>query len=114
MELETKIIEILHRLGISPLLLGYSYLKEAIKLSYKDNTYYLKNITKRLYPDIAKKFKTILSRVERAIRHTIECAYKNGDDKFMNELCSYITNNKSGKMSNGNFIAIIVEKISYS
>ena len=35
----------------------------------------LGSITKVLYPDIAKKYNTTASRVERAIRHAIEVAW---------------------------------------
>ena len=38
----------------------------------------LGSITKVLYPDIAKKYNTTASRVERAIRHAIEVAWSRG------------------------------------
>ena len=38
----------------------------------------INQITKQLYPDIAKKFHTTPSRVERAIRHAIEVAWSRG------------------------------------
>ncbi len=36
-------------------------------------------ITKELYPEIASKFDTTVSRVERAIRHAIEVSWNRGD-----------------------------------
>ena len=36
-------------------------------------------MTKRLYPEIAKRNMTTASRVERAIRHAIEVAWDRGD-----------------------------------
>ena len=39
---------------------------------------YKRQITKLLYPTIAKKYKTTSSRVERAIRHAIEVAWSRG------------------------------------
>ena len=36
---------------------------------------YINAVTKRLYPEIAKKNGTTASRVERAIRHAIEVAW---------------------------------------
>lgn len=40
---------------------------------------YINAVTKRLYPEIAKKNGTTASRVERAIRHAIEVAWDRGD-----------------------------------
>ncbi|MFB8735129.1 sporulation initiation factor Spo0A C-terminal domain-containing protein [Bacillus sp. SL00103] len=57
-----------------PYIKGYLYLREAISMVYNDIEL-LGSITKVLYPDIAKKFNTTASRVERAIRHAIEVAW---------------------------------------
>ena len=35
-------------------------------------------ITKELYPEVAKRFNTTVSRVERAIRHAIEVSWNRG------------------------------------
>ena len=39
---------------------------------------YINAVTKRLYPEIAKRNGTTASRVERAIRHAIEVAWDRG------------------------------------
>lgn len=41
-------------------------------------------MTKRLYPEIAKRNMTTASRVERAIRHAIEVAWDRGDVDTLN------------------------------
>lgn len=71
-----KIATLLKKVGISPALLGYKYAKEAVKMVLEDDTV-LDYVTKLLYPDIAKKFNSTASRVERAIRHSIERAFDN-------------------------------------
>ena len=43
-------------------------------------------ITKELYPDIAMKYDTTVSRVERAIRHAIEVSWNRGNWDFMEEV----------------------------
>ena len=53
---------------------GYMYLRTAILETYL-NVDFLGQITKVLYPEIARKYATTASRVERAIRHAIEVAW---------------------------------------
>src|SRR5699024_5645558 len=67
-DLEASITNIIHEIGVPAHIKGYMYLREAITMVYHDIEL-LGSITKVLYPDIAKKFNTTSSRVERAIRH---------------------------------------------
>ena len=71
----------------------------------------LNSITKILYPGIAKKFDTTPSRVERAIRHAIEVAWSRGKMDTIDELFGYTVNNRKGKPTNSEFIALIADKI---
>ena len=64
-----------------------------------------------LYPSIAKKNQTTASRVERAIRHAIEVAWSRGRVDTIDELFGYTVNNKKGKPTNSEFIALISDKI---
>lgn len=66
----TKIENYLINKGIRAQYKGFDCLVEAIKLVQKDRTY-KNNITKRLYPDVAKTLNETASKVERAIRHAI-------------------------------------------
>ena len=63
-ELEVIILDYFCELGIPKNIKGYQYLKEAVKLGLNDHSI-LEQITKRLYPDIAREFETTSSRVER-------------------------------------------------
>ena len=73
LELESEITSLLHEVGIPAHIKGYMYLRTAILETYL-NVDFLGQITKVLYPEIAKKYETTASRVERAIRHAIEVA----------------------------------------
>lgn len=52
---------------------GFDFIREAIQLCNSDSNY-LHNITKELYPTIAKTYDTTAGKVERAIRHSIDIA----------------------------------------
>lgn len=69
---------------------------------------YFKN---RLYPEIAKKFKTTPSRVERAIRHAIEVAWNRGQIEMHDKIFGYTVNSNKGKPTNSEFIAMIADKL---
>ena len=71
----------------------------------------LGSITKTLYPEIAKKYETTPSRVERAIRHAIEVAWNRGRMETLDALFGYTINTGKGKPTNSEFIALIADKI---
>ncbi len=73
--LEALVTNIIHEIGVPAHIKGYQYLREAIMMVVKDIDI-INQITKQLYPEIAQKFKTTPSRVERAIRHAIEVAWR--------------------------------------
>ena len=68
-------------------------------------------VTKVLYPEVAKRFGTTASRVERAIRHAIEVAWSRGKMDTLNELFGYTVNGGKGKPTNSEFVALIADKI---
>ena len=96
--------KVLLELGAPDHLTSHPYVVEAVLMAV-ENRYYINNITFGLYPQIAAKFDTTASRVERGIRHLIEVTWSRGD---MDVLCSYFGNTVSadkGKPTNGEFIA---------
>lgn len=105
-ELDIKITEIMHHIGIPAHIKGYQYIRESIKLSVK-NGEAMNNITKVLYPTIAKQFNTTASRVERAIRHAIEIAWDRGDAEVLNSYFGYTIYYERGKPTNSEFIALL-------
>lgn len=108
--IETNITNIMHEIGVPAHIKGYLYLREAITMVYHDIEL-LGSITKILYPDIAKKFNTTASRVERAIRHAIEVAWNRGNIDSITELFGYTINVSKAKPTNSEFIAMVADKL---
>ncbi|TCU72769.1 sporulation transcription factor Spo0A [Tissierella praeacuta] len=108
--LEAQITKIIHEIGIPAHIKGYLYLREAIAMVVEDMDF-LGAITKELYPNIATKFNTTPSRVERAIRHAIEVAWTRGKVDTINKLFGYTINNDKGKPTNSEFIALIADNL---
>ena len=107
---ELTVTEILHQIGVPAHIKGYQFLRDAILLTM-DEPDYINAVTKRLYPEIAKKNGTTASRVERAIRHAIEVAWDLGDVDTLNSYFGYTIHNLRGKPTNSEFIAMIADKM---
>ena len=90
---------------------GYQYLREAILLTIDDMDI-INSVTKVLYPEVARKFNTTPSRVERAIRHAIEVAWDRGDIETLQKFFGYTVSNIKGKPTNSEFIAMIADCLS--
>lgn len=109
-DLETRVTNILHEIGVPAHIRGYHYMREAIIMAINDIDV-LNYITKELYPSIAKKCSTTPSRVERAIRHAIEVAWSRGKVDAIDDLFGYTVNNHKGKPTNSEFIALIADRL---
>ncbi|WP_430785372.1 sporulation transcription factor Spo0A [Virgibacillus flavescens] len=109
-DLEANITNIIHEIGVPAHIKGYMYLREAITMVYNDIEL-LGSITKVLYPDIAKKFNTTASRVERAIRHAIEVAWSRGNIDSISELFGYTISISKAKPTNSEFIAMVADRL---
>jgi len=108
--LEALVTNIIHEVGVPAHIKGYQYLREAIIMVVKDIDV-INQITKSLYPQIAYKFNTTPSRVERAIRHAIEVAWGRGDQKTVENIFGYTISAAKGKPTNSEFIAMIADKL---
>jgi len=108
--LDASITSIIHEIGVPAHIKGYMYLREAISMVYNDIEL-LGSITKVLYPDIAKKFNTTASRVERAIRHAIEVAWSRGNIDSISSLFGYTVSMSKAKPTNSEFIAMVADKL---
>ena len=109
-DLEVMITEIIHQIGVPAHIKGYHYLRNAIMMSVEDPEM-INAVTKRLYPSIAKRFKTTSSRVERAIRHAIEVAWDRGDVDTLNSYFGYTIHSLRGKPTNSEFVAMISDRV---
>lgn len=106
---EIEISNILHGLGIPSHLKGYQYIREGIIIMYDKELNTL--ITKEVYPEIAYKYDTTASRVERAIRHAIEVSWIRGDLKIMEELFGNSIDFERAKPTNSEFLTTIADRI---
>ena len=109
-DLEFLVTEFIHELGVPAHIKGYQYVRTAIMMVV-ENMELLNYITKQLYPVIAKKYSTTSSRVERAIRHSIEVAWSRGRPETMNKIFGYTIDNGKGKPTNSEFIAMVADRI---
>ena len=108
--LESRVTNILHEIGVPAHIRGYHYMREAILMAVGDLDV-LNYITKELYPSIAKKCGTTPSRVERAIRHAIEVAWSRGKIEAIDSMFGYTVSNTKGKPTNSEFIALIADRL---
>ena len=109
--LEALVTEIIHEIGVPAHIKGYHYLREAIILTI-NNMEMINAVTKVLYPEVAKRFNTTPSRVERAIRHAIEVAWDRGDVEVLQKFFGYTVSGIKGKPTNSEFIAMIADCLS--
>ena len=109
--LESVVTEIIHEIGVPAHIKGYQYLREAIILTINDMDA-INAVTKVLYPEVARKFSTTPSRVERAIRHAIEVAWDRGDVETLQKFFGYTVSGIKGKPTNSEFIAMIADNLS--
>lgn len=108
--LEALVTNIIHEVGVPAHIKGYQYLREAIMMVVNDIDV-INQITKQLYPEIADKYKTTPSRVERAIRHAIEVAWERGQLDINNQMFGNTISATKGKPTNSEFIAMIADKL---
>ncbi|MBS6646537.1 MAG: sporulation initiation factor Spo0A C-terminal domain-containing protein [Clostridiaceae bacterium] len=85
MKHEEIVAKILRHFEVTSVYQGYDYTIYAMELTIKDNEC-LKYVTKMLYPEIARKYKTSWSCVERNIRTVVEIVWRNGGNKFFYEV----------------------------
>ena len=108
--LEISITRMLHELGMPSHIKGYQYIREGIMMIY-NNPEIIGGITKELYPDVASKFDTTVSRVERAIRHAIEVSWNRGNWDLMEEIFGHSVDIDKAKPTNSEFIVTIADKL---
>jgi two-component system response regulator (stage 0 sporulation protein A) len=108
--LEALVTNVIHEVGVPAHIKGYQYLREAIMMVVNDIEV-INQITKSLYPQIASRFQTTPSRVERAIRHAIEVAWGRGQQEIVENIFGYTISASKGKPTNSEFIAMIADKL---
>lgn len=107
---QVSIVKYLIECGLPVHTLGYKYFQVALQhLIYEDLDVY--SITKNVYPQVAKIFKTSSANVDKAMRHAVTLAFS------QNHYClkSFLTDMKfkdpNTKPSNSEFIGLMLERI---
>ena len=108
--LQISITKMLHELGMPSHIKGYQYIREGISMIYNDPSL-IGGITKELYPELATKFDTTVSRVERAIRHAIEVSWNRGNWDYMEEIFGHSVDIDKAKPTNSEFIVTVADKL---
>ena len=109
-DLKISLTKLLHELGMPSHIKGYEYIREGIMLLYNDPSI-IGGITKELYPEIAEKYNTSVSRVERAIRHAIEVSWNRGNLDLMEEVFGHSVDYDKAKPTNSEFIVTVADKL---
>ena len=108
--LEKSTTKILHELGMPSHIKGYQYIRDGIMLLY-EKPEVIGGITKELYPEVASKYDTTVSRVERAIRHAIEVSWNRGNWQLMEEIFGHSVDIDKAKPTNSEFIVTVADKL---
>ena len=108
--LEISVTKLLHGLGVPSHIKGYQYIREGVILMYEKPDI-VGAITKELYPEIASRYDTTVSRVERAIRHAIEVSWNRGDIELMEEIFGHSVDYDRAKPTNSEFIVTVSDKL---
>lgn len=100
---EKEVTKILRNLGVKPNLQGFNYIRSSIiEVFFKRNT--RGDITKIIYPEIAKQYNTTTSRVERSIRNAIHLCVDNGNYENILNIFGNLLNDKKLYPTNSEFI----------
>lgn len=106
--IEQVVSSLIKRLGITPNIAGYRYLREAVMMSIEQPAA-VKTAAKSIYPVLAEKYNTTSRNIDRAIRCAIDSANKKSKyaDDSGQALLTTIGRNKP---SNTQIIAFLSEK----
>ena len=104
------VTEFMLDMGVPAHLKGYHYLRTAILMAGKDMEV-VGSVTKLLYPEIAKLFKTTEQKVERAIRNAIEVSWVRGNADTFEDLFGYSFLTGNTRPTNSEYIAQLADRI---
>lgn len=107
---EILVADTLRNIGVPAHIKGYYYLREAILLAATQEDG-VNTTPKCRYNEVAKRFNTTSTRVERAIRHAVEVAWDRGDLDTLKRFFGYTVSNIKGKPTSMEFISLIANQI---
>ena len=109
-ELRVKVSDMLHSLGVPSHIRGYQYIRDSILMLYNEKNM-LRGVTKEIYPEIATRYQTTSSRVERAIRHAIEVSWARGDYTLMEKYFGNSLDLDKSKPTNSEFLVTLTDRL---
>jgi len=109
-EIQLRVSSLLHDLGVPSQIKGFQYLREGILMLYQ-STGLIGGITKEVYPEIAIRYNTTASRVERAIRHAIEVSWNRADYQMMNKIFGHSIDYDRAKPTNSEFMVTLSDAL---
>ena len=109
-ELEQAISSFMLELGIPAHLRGYQYLRSAVQMCAEDMEL-VGSVTKLLYPDLAKMYRTTDQKIERAIRNAIEVSWERGNSALFDQLFGYCNSKEYSRPTNSEYIATVADYI---
>lgn len=109
--LEREVTKLLRDIGMPAHTVGYRFARTAIVLTAQDMTL-IDSMTKRLYPAVARRFRTSPPRVERALRSAVSSVWdRGGDPQRLYRFFGRTVSDARGKLTNGEFIAMLADQI---
>lgn len=109
-DLEIEVTNLLTQIGMPRHIRGFKFIRRALMLSINDQSY-IEQVTKKLYPTLAYDFETTPSRVERAMRHSIEVTWNRGNTHKLDKLFGWSLSPDKGKPANSEFIALLADTL---
>jgi len=106
-----SVTRLLHRMGVPPNFKGYNYLRDGVLMVLRDAQLLGGALTKRLYPELAEKYRTTPGGVEAAIRNAVLACYERGNREFIEELCGGGPRAKKSCPTNSMVIAKLADHI---
>lgn len=108
--LDDVIEDLLKEIGIPYHLVGHEHIHVAIKLVISDRKY-MDSMTKLLYTTVAARCDSTAVRVERGIRHAIECVWNSRDLDNAFAIFGNTLSIMRGRPTNGEFISACVKEV---
>lgn len=107
---EKDISELLRDMGMPCNLQGFDYTKEAIMVILSSDK--ARGLTtKTIYPEVAVRFNTTPSRIERNIRHAIEKTMEYTHTYTLNKVLKSAYSSEKGKPTNSEFLFTVAEHL---